>query len=179
MTEVKSTKGIEKNMHEEISNIVRKAYLEGYAKGCEECKDTVNNCSWEKGVMDAWEAIIDITMGIADSIVSIDGEPFDSDKKCLTALAKVLASKDSVHDTRWYVEERNRGLYEEDEVYIPEVGDIVLDPSGNNCVVTNTDTHIHVLYMDNGKTHKWSKDTEFTKATDEIKVIGIGRLEVK
>lgn len=43
-----------------------------------------------------------------------------------------------------------------------EVGDIVEDCTGNRCTVTNTDTHIHVVY-ENGKTHKWDKDAVFLK----------------
>ena len=43
-----------------------------------------------------------------------------------------------------------------------KVGDCVIDCSGNRCLITNIDTHIHVLY-ENGKTHKWKKSDRFIK----------------
>jgi len=43
-----------------------------------------------------------------------------------------------------------------------KVGDYVRDCSGTLCVVTNIQSHIHVIYP-NGKTHKWKKNSKFTK----------------
>ena len=43
-----------------------------------------------------------------------------------------------------------------------KVGDYVKDCSNRLCVVTNIDTAIHVMYA-NGKTHKWKKNSRFTK----------------
>ena len=43
-----------------------------------------------------------------------------------------------------------------------KVGDYVKDCSDHLCIVTNIDSHIHVLYK-NGKTHKWSRNTKFKK----------------
>lgn len=43
-----------------------------------------------------------------------------------------------------------------------KVGDYVKDCSDRLCVVTNVDTAVHVMYA-NGKTHKWKKNSRFTK----------------
>ena len=43
-----------------------------------------------------------------------------------------------------------------------KVGDYVKDCSERLCVITNIDTSIHVIYP-NGKTHKWKKNSRFTK----------------
>lgn len=170
MAEVKSTKGIEKNMHEEIDNLVRKAYNEGFVDG----KNTVHsmgNCSWEKGVQDAWDCVINTI-----ELMSRDCDMKKEDRIVFRALTKALESDDPIDFTRSFVEIRNlEADDEEDEEDELEVGDLVTDPSGNECIVTNIDTHIHVIYTDSLKTHKWKLDTEF-KPTG-LKVVGFGRID--
>lgn len=168
MVEVKSTKGIERNMHEEIDNLVRKAYTEGRQDGMKEHK-AVNDCSWAKGVEDAWDCIINLlnTLGKDKDIKS-------DERAVMRAVAHTLEHTDAVDHTRSYVGVKN--LKSDDEDKPIEVGDVVLDKSGNECVVTNTDTHIHVIYPSNGKTMKWDKRAEF-KQTGK-RVLGVGKVEV-
>lgn len=164
MTEVKSTKGIEKNMHAEIENLVRKAYNEGLVDG-KNSGNALGSCSWEKGVTDAWECIINIldTMGR-------DGDIKRDERAVIRAVSHTLETSDPIDFTKSYVEVRNA---EEDEEI--EVGDLVLDPSGNECIITNIGTHIHVIYTENLKTHKWELGTEF-KPTG-LRVVGFGKVE--
>lgn len=172
--EVKSTKGIEKNMHNEIDNLVRKAYNEGYVKGREAGAKSVKMDEDKlaeirgEGVLELWNtlnAMVDekflkksevlpeayvvdtrkFTDWMLDTLKSCPFELFEADEKC-----------------------------EEKSI---EVGDIVLDPSGRKCTVTNTDTHIHVVYED-GKTHKWKKDAKFEQTGERAKIIGYGELGI-
>lgn len=177
MTEVKSTKGIEKNMHEEIENLVRKAYNEGFVDG-KNAVNSLNSCSWEKGVTDAWECMINtLNMMGKDNNIKAD------DRAVMIAMAHTFETSDPIGFTKSYVDIRNIEEDEEDVDYEfnyveedeLEVGDLVIDPSGNECIVTNIDTHIHVIYTDNLKTHKWKLDTEF-KPTG-LKIVGFGRID--
>ena len=177
MTEVKSTKGIEKNMHEEIDNLVRKAYDEGFRHGMNSV-DALKGCSWEKGVTDAWECVCN-TLNMMGKDKSIKAD----DRAVMRAMAHTFETSDPIGFTKSYVDVRNIEEDEEDVDYEfnyseedeLEVGDLVTDPSGNECIITNIDTHIHVIYTDNLKTHKWKLDTEF-KPTG-LKVVGFGRIE--
>lgn len=169
MTEVKSTKGIEKNMHEEIDNLVRKAYNEGFVDG-KNAVDALKGCSWEKGVTDAWECMCNtLNMMGKDKAIKAD------ERAVMRAMAHTFETSDPIGFTKSYVDVRNIEEGEEDEEDELEVGDLVIDPSGNECIVTNIDTHIHVIYTDTLKTHKWKLDTEF-KPTG-LKVVGFGRID--
>ena len=168
MVEVKSTKGIERNMHEEIDNLVRKAYTEGRQDGMREHK-AVNDCSWAKGVEDAWECIINLLNSLGK-----DEDIKPDERAVMRAVAHTLEHTDAVGHTRSYVGVKN--LKSDDEDKPIEVGDVVLDKSGNECVVTNTDTHIHVIYPQNGKTMKWDKRAKFEQTGK--RVLGMGKVEV-
>lgn len=169
MIEVKSTKGIEQNMCDEIKNLVRKAYTEGRQDGRKEHRAIVD-CSWAIGVEDAWECIVNLlnTLGKDDDIKS-------DERAVMRAVAHTLEHTDAVDHTRSYVGIKNLKLDVKEDKPI-EVGDVVLDKSGNECVVTNTDTHIHVIYPSNGKTMKWDKRAEF-KQTGK-RVLGMGKVEI-
>lgn len=164
MTEVKSTKGIEKNMHEEIDNLVRKAYNEGFVDGKNAVK-SLNSCSWEKGVTDAWECVCHML-----NMMGKDHDIKRDERAVIRAVSHTLETSDPIDFTKSYVEFRNA---EEDEEI--EVGDLVIDPSGNECIITNIGTHIHVIYTENLKTHKWELGTEF-KPTG-LQVVGFGKVE--
>lgn len=169
MIEVKSTKGIEKNMHSEIENLVHKAYEEGKADGLKEAKAT-DSCSWEKGVTDAWGCVIH-TLNMLGKDEGIKAD----ERAVMRAIAHTLETSDAIGFTRSYVEMKN--LTEDDEADKSiEVGDVVLDPSGNECVITNDDTHYHVIYTSNGKTYKWNKDTKFKPIGK--RVVGVGRIRI-
>ena len=169
MVEVKSTKGIEQNMCDEIKNLVRKAYTEGRQDGMKEHK-AISNCSWAKGVEDAWECIVNLlnTLGKDDDIKS-------DERAVMRAVAHTLEHTDAVDHTRSYVGIKNLKIDVKEDKPI-EVGDVVLDKSGNECVVTNTDTHIHVIYPSNGKTMKWDKRAKFEQTGK--RVLGMGKVEV-
>lgn len=169
MIEVKSTKGIEKNMHSEIENLVHKAYEEGKADGLKEAR-TTDSCSWEKGVTDAWGCVIHTlnTLGKDEDIKA-------DERAVMRAVAHTLETSDAIGFTRSYVEMKNLTADEEADEPI-EVGDVVLDPSGNECVITNDDTHYHVIYTSNGKTHKWDKDTKFEPIGKRVE--GVGRIRL-
>ena len=169
MVEVKSTKGIEQNMCSEIKNLVRKAYTEGRQDGMKEHK-AVSDCSWAKGVEDAWECIIDML-----KMLGKDGDIASDDRTVMRAVARTLENTDAIDHTRSYVGIKNLKIDVKEDKPI-EVGDVVLDKSGNECVVTNADTHIHVIYPQNGKTKKWDKRAEF-KQTGK-RVLGVGKVEV-
>ena len=64
----------------------------------------------------------------------------------------------------WSPEEFVQKIEKYKEVYEQKlkVGDYVKDCSDRLCIVTNIDTAIHVIYA-NGKTHKWKKNSRFTK----------------
>lgn len=49
-----------------------------------------------------------------------------------------------------------------------KVGDEVIDPNGLRAIVTNTDTHYHLLYPSNGKTWKSPKSTWLKKTGAEF-----------
>ena len=55
-----------------------------------------------------------------------------------------------------------------------EVGDEVIDPNGIKAVVTNVDTHRHILYPHNGKTWKVPNGVELKK-TGARKTVSIGK----
>lgn len=169
MVEVKSTKGIERNMHEEIDNLVRKAYTEGRQDGMKEHK-AVNECSWAKGVEDAWGCIIDML-----KMLGKDGDIASDDRTVMRAVAHTLEHTDAVDHTRSYVGIKNLKVDVKEDKPI-EVGDVVLDKSGNECVVTNADTHIHVIYPRNGKTMKWDKRAKFEQTGK--RVLGMGKVEI-
>lgn len=170
MTEVKSTKGIEKNMHSEIESLVRKAYNEGKEDG-KKISASIGNCSWKKGVTDAWECIIQLlnTLGKDEDIKA-------DERAVMRTIAHSFEHTDVVDHTRSYVEMRNLDADTEEENKPIEVGDVVLDRSGHRCVVTNTDTHIHVIYPQNGKTMKWDKRAKFTQTGK--RVLGLGKAEI-
>lgn len=130
----------------------------------------INKCSWEKGVTDAWETIVNML-----NVLGKDEDISRDERAVMRAVAHTLEHTDAVEHTRNYVEVRNLDIKEdaeeEDEV---EEGDVVLDPSGNECVITNMETHIHVIYPNNGKTRRWGKDTKF-KPTGK-RIIGVGKV---
>lgn len=128
MIEVKSTKGIEKNMHSEIENLVHKAYEEGKADGLKEAKAT-DSCSWEKGVTDAWGCVIHtLNMLGKDEDIKAD------ERAVMRAIAHTLETSDAIGFTRSYVEMKNLTADDEADKSI-EVGDVVIDADGKERVV--------------------------------------------
>lgn len=141
------------HLHRTIDDCVDKIYTCGLSEGKMEAfkeKESKARC---EGVMDAWtaiqyllkEALEENTVTQFLHTLACDC-PFD-------LIAEVKQKR---------AEEEAEKEVEEEEIYIPKNFECVEDPSGHKCLVTNTDTHIHVLYP-NGKTHKWDKVKGFKK----------------
>lgn len=176
MLDMKETRGLKSNMHSEIENLERKAYNKGYADGKKDAKtltEAEESCSWSKGVMDAWEYLADRFENVHDECGIF----------AVSAMRDLFVDLDPVSYVKAFVEERNKGKLQKEEKYVPQENDLVLDPSGNECIVLSSDTHVHVVYPANRKTHKWSKDTKFTKlgkaivAIPKQTVIGVGEIK--
>lgn len=123
---VKSTRGIEKNMHDEIEKLVYKAYNEGYTDG---------NI---KGINDCFTAYREMFRR--------SSEVLETETANTEFLFDVY--KDPVQLVNSYLKDKED---KEDSVYKPRVGDVVIDPFGNECMVTNTDTCIHSVRLENGQ----------------------------
>lgn len=64
--------------------------------------------------------------------------------------------------------------YEEENKVDLAFGDLVLDQNGLRAIVVNNDTHIHLLYIENGKTWKVPNNLKHT-----LKPIGLkGHVEI-
>lgn len=159
----KSTKGIEKNMHAEIENLVRKAYNEGKAEGARLSEDRKAELRGE-GVIELYGCLVQLIGNIIHDVYPIDDGKGPTELQRAEMLHKVLDLFDDKCPfdliNQADAEEALREKQEKRDAI--EVGDIVEDCTGNRCTVTNTDTHIHVVY-ENGKTHKWDKDAVFLK----------------
>lgn len=130
----------------------------------------INKCSWEKGVTDAWETIVNVL-----NVLGKDEDISRDERAVMRAVAHTLEHTDAVEHTRNYVEVRNLGINEaEEEDEELEVGDVVIDPRGKECVITNMETHIHVICTKDGMTERWYKDTKF-KPTGK-RIIGVGKV---
>lgn len=133
----------------------------------------IEKCSWEKGVTDAWETIINML-----NVLGKDEDISKDERAVMRVVAHALEHTDAVEHTRSRVKVRNLGIEEDDEEEELEVGDVVIDPRGKECVITNTETHIHVICIKDGKTCIWGK-----KLKDEFKptgkrIIGVGKVEL-
>ena len=132
----------------------------------------INKCSWEKGVTDAWETIVNML-----NVLGKDKDISKDERAVMRAVAHTLEHTDAVEHTRNYVEVRNLGINEaEEEDEELEVGDVVIDPRGKECVITNTENHIHVIYTKDGKTCIWGNKDGF-KSTGK-RIIGVGKVEL-
>lgn len=179
--EVRGTKGLKSNMHSEIETLESKAYKAGHRDGYNEARNKARECSWEKGVTDTLAMVRDFLKTLSED----EDLPFEG-KAAATALLGIASKSDEwfVETVREFNEYVNKLASEEDsKSYVPEVGDVILDPAGNECAVTNTDRNIHVIYTENGKTCKWSKDTKFKKVGNKSmvfgKVIGAGTIDTE
>lgn len=101
MVEIKSTKGIEKNMHEEIENLVRKAYNEGFEDGTK-AVNTLDSCSWEQGVKDGWATIIHTLKMLGN-----DEDIKPEERAVMRALVHTFSAEDAVEHTKSFVEVRD------------------------------------------------------------------------
>ena len=120
------------------NSLYTRGYNEGHRDGCSFAR--------KMGMQDAWDLIRNVLeMPIDDFIDVFNGAD------CLEDISYM-----DIHE----IEER-MDKYKEKEVI--EVGDEVEDVNGLVAIVTNTDTHYHLFYKDNGKTWKAPKSARLKK----------------
>lgn len=134
---------IKEIINNDAEHLVEHIYSEGFEAGVK-----TRECSWEKGVKDAWEYI----SHTAHSFVS----KAHTDAQAVNDILDLLDDLDPVSYTRWYVETRNS----KDEAETFAVGDIVTDFSGEECYVTHTEEEdsVAVMYAD-GRVENWKPET--------------------
>ena len=112
-----------KRISETLHNIADEAYNEGFEKGSANAYD----CSWEKGVRDAWEYV---EKNVNEILKDRDITWLETAKR----VKRFFTDLDPVSYTKDYVEERNkRDLAETEPI---EVRDYVIDKSGRELLVT-------------------------------------------
>lgn len=112
-----------KHISETVYGYMQEAYDEGFEAGTK----TMQECSWEKGVRDAWEYITKKADEIADG-----SELFETGAEMFT-LVKMLHNLDPVIYTKDYVDSRNKEELAKTKPI--EVGDVVIDADGKERVV--------------------------------------------
>ena len=134
MTKARETKHIA----DTIYGYMQEAYDEGFEAGAK----TMQECSWEKGVRDAWEYI------------RSRAESFNSNAhtyaQAINDVVDMLEDLDPVSYTKDYVEERSREELAKTEPI--EVGDIVTRYDGEERMVTYIDKDfVYTLNLKNGR----------------------------
>jgi hypothetical protein len=109
-----------KHISETVYGYMQEAYDEGFEDGVK----TTQECSWEKGVRDAW----DYLKSKSDEFLGEDEVPSQ-----LWGFIRVLHDLDPVIYTKGFVEERNKEELAKTKPI--EVGDVVIDADGKERVV--------------------------------------------
>lgn len=133
-----------KHISETICNLLDEAYNEGFEAGTL----SVQECSWEKGVRDAWEYI-----GYMADEIAVDTTSYEAEAH---GLRRVIHDFDPVIYTKAYVESRNKEDLAKTEPI--EKGDVVTDGHGEECVVlyvNSTTDGVYVMNKDES-VHYWS-----------------------
>lgn len=117
----------QKEQIDRINELTLNLCNDAYNKGFEAGTKTMQECSWEKGVRDAWEYITKKADEIADG-----SELFETGAEIFT-LVKMLHDLDPVIYTKDYVDSRNKEELAKTEPI--EVGDVVIDADGKERVV--------------------------------------------
>lgn len=126
-----------KHISETVYGYMQEAYDEGFEDGAK----TTQECSWEKGVRDAWEYI----KHKSDEFLGEDEVPSQ-----LWGFIRVLHDLDPVIYTKGFVEERNKEELAKTEPI--EVGDIVTWHGGEERMVTYIDNDfVYTLDLKNGR----------------------------
>ena len=114
-----------KHISEIICNLCDESYNDGFEAGTK----TTQECSWEKGVRDAWEYI----KHKVDEYHEMDGyyDYPSIEMKCV----QFLHDFDPVIYTKGFVEERNKEDLAKTEPI--EVGDVVVDANGKERVAVH------------------------------------------
>lgn len=119
-----------------------------YNHGVKEGSAIASEDAYEQGRADAWELIKRLLdMGIKDFSETFDGAD------CLEDI-RYMDIDDIAERMKEYEDSCREDI---------EAGDEVIDPNGLVAIVTNTDTHYHLLYKGNGKTWKAPKSTKLKK----------------
>ena len=168
MTLTEKTQGVKRGINDQLNALERKAYQAGYEDGQKEVRAEAKELTEDRKAELRGEGVC----MLADSILSIyeiecrKAKLYTHDYRAIAAYEVFRELQDLCPiefidkvDEIW--EKEQAKAEEKSKPYEPKVGDTVLDKSGNECKVMNTDTHVHVLYP-NGKTHKWDKSDRFT-----------------
>lgn len=157
-----------KHIAETLYGYMDVAYDEGFEAGVK----TTQECSWEKGVRDAWEYIKHMAL---DNGCTFDYPSEEWD------FAKFLIDLDPVMYTKDYVEERNRKDLAKTEPI--EVGDIVIQPDGEERLVTQVvGDFIYIFDYKNGTDLRVCTRNELTKTGKKavvktFKPLAVGELK--
>lgn len=157
-----------KHISETICNLCDEAYNEGFEAGTK----SVQECSWERGVRDAWEYI----KHKSDELLGEDEVPSQ-----LWGFIRVLHDLDPVIYTKGFVEERNKEDLTKTEPI--KKGDVVADGHGEECVVLYVNSITDCAYVMNKdeSVHYWSvkglTKTGKKALIDVNKVLGDGELK--
>ena len=148
-----------KHIAETLYGYMEVAYDEGFEDGVK----TTQECSWKKGVIDAWEYIRNRT------------ELFDSNAhtyaQAINDVKDMLEDLDPVIYTKNYVEERNKEELAKTKPI--EVGDIVTRYDGRERMVTYIDKDfVYTLDLKNGRDLLVCMRGELTK-TDKKAVVEV------
>lgn len=170
-------------LSEDFQKAVNEAYQTGFVDGkmdvknkleiIDEIKEGEYFKGYNAGLLDAWDVAKTLRHPSYSGIFEDEREEiygYKNSDDVLTNLSALEALKmlREHFDKKHKQKERNREKNRLDNQNL-RVGDFVIDGAGNRCLITNIDTHIHVLY-ENGKTHKWKMSYRFVKdgSTDAL-----------
>ena len=160
---LEKAQGVRKGINEQLDALERKAYKAGYEDGQKESRRLSEDeegklrgegaCMLAGAIRTVYEKYREeVGAGFYGAYMTVTellkGCPIE-----FIGLAEEIRKEEQAKE--------KAGEEADSKPYEPKVGDTVKDRSGNECKVTNTDTHVHVLYP-NGKTKKWDKTDRFT-----------------
>lgn len=157
-----------KHISETVYGYMQEAYDEGFEDGVK----TTQECSWEKGVRDAWEYL----KFKSDELLAENEVPSQ-----LWGFIRVLHDLDPVIYTKGFVEERNKEELAKTEPI--EVGDIVTRYDGEERMVTYIDKDfVYTLNLKNGRDLLVCTFGELTKTGEKavvkvFKPLAVGELK--
>lgn len=158
-----------KHISETVYGFMQEAYDEGFEDGVK----TTQECSWEKGVRDAWEYI--------RSRMTLEEALDMTDKSRWYGLMNTLDDLDPVIYTKDYVDSRNKEDLAKTEPI--EVGDVVTRYDGRERMVTYIDKDfVYTLDLENGRDSLVCTFGELTKTGKKaviktFKPLAVGELK--
>lgn len=175
-----------KHISETLHNIADEAYNEGFEKG----SANTQNCSWEKGVREAWECVIKTL-----EMLGTEHDIPRDERSVMRAMAQTFEHTDAVEHTRSYVEARNtlghmrlngqplkvtfakmndcEHKEQAEDIKLEPItsGDVVLDSRGRERCVTCVDGNtVYALDTEVGKNLYVYAMSELTKTGKKVRV---------